>query len=89
MTGENPASWLAQFVFINLNVYLKTDLNWLQVYIECKPAQTIFQKLIFLWHFSNIALLSAKNNMKSMNKHLLHEIDMFCCFISQQVIYRL
>ena len=28
MTGENPNSWLAQFVFINLYVYLKTGLNW-------------------------------------------------------------
>ena len=27
MTGENPVSWLAQFVFINLYVYLKTGLN--------------------------------------------------------------
>ena len=26
MTGENPASWLAQFVFINLYVYLETGL---------------------------------------------------------------
>ena len=27
MTGENPVSWLAQFVFINLYVYLETGLN--------------------------------------------------------------
>ena len=25
MTGENPVSWLAQFVFINLYIYTK---NW-------------------------------------------------------------
>ena len=28
MTGENSVSWLAQFVCINLNVYLKTGPNW-------------------------------------------------------------
>ena len=28
MTGENPVSWLTQFVFINMYVYLKTGLNW-------------------------------------------------------------
>ena len=28
MTGENPVTRLAEFVFINLNVYLKTGLNW-------------------------------------------------------------
>ena len=27
MTGENPVSWLAQFVFINPYVYLETGLN--------------------------------------------------------------
>ena len=27
MTGENPVSWLAQSVFINLYVYLETGLN--------------------------------------------------------------
>ena len=27
MTGENPVSWLAQFVFINLYVYPETGLN--------------------------------------------------------------
>ena len=27
VTGENPVSWLAQFVFINLYVYLETGLN--------------------------------------------------------------
>ena len=27
MTGENPVSWLVQFVFINLYVYLETGLN--------------------------------------------------------------
>ena len=27
MTGENPFSGLAQFVFINLHVYLETGLN--------------------------------------------------------------
>ena len=27
MTGENPVSWLAQFVFINLYVYLETGIN--------------------------------------------------------------
>ena len=27
MTGENPIFGLAQFVFINPNVYLKTSLN--------------------------------------------------------------
>ena len=27
MTGENPVPWLAQFVFINLFVYLETGLN--------------------------------------------------------------
>ena len=27
MTGENPVSWLAQFVFINLYVYLESGLN--------------------------------------------------------------
>ena len=27
MTGENPVSWLAQFVFMNLYVYLETGLN--------------------------------------------------------------
>ena len=27
MTGENPVSLLAQFVFINLYVYLETGLN--------------------------------------------------------------
>ena len=28
MTGENPVSLFAQFVFINLYDYLKTGLNW-------------------------------------------------------------
>ena len=28
MTGENPVTRLAEFVFINLNVYLKTGQNW-------------------------------------------------------------
>ena len=27
MTGENPVSWLAQYVFINLYVYLETGIN--------------------------------------------------------------
>ena len=27
MTGENPFSWLAQLVFINLYVYLETGQN--------------------------------------------------------------
>ena len=27
MTGENPVSWLAQFVFINLYDYLETRLQ--------------------------------------------------------------
>ena len=64
MTGENPVSWLAQFVFINLYVYLKTGLSW-PVDIGLKLAQTSFQKLIFL-HFANITLKRAKISMMSM-----------------------
>ena len=53
MTGENPVSWLAQFVFINLYVYLETRLSrstsWRQKsQFAWKPAQTSFKKLIFL-----------------------------------------
>ena len=33
MTGENPVSGLAQLVFMNLNAYLKTGLNWPTRYI--------------------------------------------------------
>ena len=38
MTGENPVSWLAQFVFINLYVYLKTGLNWLKRWYRMKSS---------------------------------------------------
>ena len=48
MTRENPVSWLAQFVFINLYVYLETGLTGPQVNIAWKQARTSFQKLIFL-----------------------------------------
>ena len=38
MTGENPVSWLAKFVFINLYVYLKTGLNWLRRWYRKKSS---------------------------------------------------
>ena len=46
MTGENPVSWLAQFVFINLYVSWKLVLTGLEGDIGWKPAQTSFQKVI-------------------------------------------
>ena len=55
MTGKNPVSWLAQFVFIILYVFLKTDLEG---NIGLKLAQTSFQKLIVLTLLQNHPLES-------------------------------
>ena len=41
MTGENPVSWLAQFVFINLCVNLETILNSQQVNIAWNQLELV------------------------------------------------
>ena len=42
MTGENPVSWLAKFVFINLYIYLKSGLNWPSCVHRMKTSSNLF-----------------------------------------------
>ena len=46
MTGENPVSCLAQFVYINLYVYLKTGLNW-----PDENQLKLVSRGWYVWHF--------------------------------------
>ena len=45
MTGENPVSLLAQFVFIDLHVYLKTGLNWSTGVYRMKTSSNLFPEV--------------------------------------------
>ena len=48
MTGENPVSWLAQFIFINLYVYLETGLNRSTSYYCMKTSLNKFPEVNIL-----------------------------------------
>ena len=45
MTGENPTSWLAHFLFENLCVYLIIGLNWLTAWYEMKTSSNQFPEV--------------------------------------------
>ena len=58
MTGENPVSWLAQLVFINLYVYLETSLNRSTSKFCMKTSLNKFPEIDILTHLQYYPLES-------------------------------